>query len=114
MISSSEMVVSIQIIASQSFFPAFISDTDNLYWNCLVTNGYINGEQIPRASSAFFALSVDFFDVVSAILITVLDFAAFLNHCEVSNPQSVFKAVMVLGDENQLSNSIYFADISDN
>ena len=88
------MVVSIQIIASQSFFPAFISDTDNLCWNCLVTNGYINGEQIPRASSAFFALSVDFFDVVSAILITVLDFAAFLNHCEVSNPQSVFKAVM--------------------
>ena len=82
MISSSEMVVSIQIIASQSFFPDFISDTDNLCWNCLVTNGYINGEQIPRASSAFFALSVDFFDVVSAILITVLDFAAFLNHCD--------------------------------
>ena len=114
MISSSEMVVSIQIIASQSFFPDFISDTDNLCWNCLVTNGYINGEQIPRASSAFFALFLDFFDVVFAILITVLDFAAFLNHCEVSNPQSVFKAVMVLGDENQMTNSIYFADISDN
>ena len=47
-------------------FPAYISNTDNLCWNCLVTNGYINGEQIPRASSAFFALSVDFFDVVSA------------------------------------------------
>ena len=63
-------------------FPAYISNTDNLCWNCLVTNGYINGEQIPRASSAFFALSVDFFDVVSAFLITVLDFAAFLNHCD--------------------------------
>ena len=82
MISSSEMVVSIQIIASQSFFPDFISDTDNLCWNCLVTNGYINGEQIPRASSAFFALSVDFFDVVSAILVSVLDFADLLNHCD--------------------------------
>ncbi len=71
-------------------FPAYISNTDNLCWNCLVTNGYINGEQIPRASSAFFALSVDFFDVVSTFLITVLDFAAFLNHCDGIQPTVCF------------------------
>ena len=63
-------------------FPAFIPDTDNLCRHCLITNSYINRKQILGAPSAFFALSVYFFDVVSAILVTVLDFAALLNHCD--------------------------------
>ena len=47
---------------------------------------HITEQQLEEFTSRFvqrlFALSVDLFDAVSAILVTILDFAALLNHCD--------------------------------
>ena len=47
--------------------------------------GEITREAVP--SSTFSALFIDFFDAVSATLIAIFDFTAFLNHCDCRSVQ---------------------------